>query len=96
MTNEKKDEILWKTAQKRAAFKYHVLIYFIMNVFFWTIYYISLRTNTTPPQDRDMIPWPVYPMLGWGIGVLFNYVDVYKSRNSLAEKEYEKLKNKNL
>ena len=96
MTNEQKDEILWKTAQKRAAFKYHVLIYFIMNIFFWTIYYISLRTNTTLPQDRASIPWPVYPLIGWGIGVLFNYVDVYKSRNSLAEKEYEKLKNKNL
>ncbi|MEO8943681.1 MAG: 2TM domain-containing protein [Ginsengibacter sp.] len=94
MDIETKDPDLWKVAQKRAAFKYHVLIYFIMNIFFWTLWYISLRNNSTPPADRDIIPWPVWPMVGWGIGVLFNYVGVYRSRNTLAEKEYEKLKNK--
>jgi hypothetical protein len=96
METENKDPELWRLAQKRAAFKYHVLIYFIMNLFFWTLWYISLRTNSTPPSERDTIPWPVWPMLGWGIGVLFNYVGVYRSRNSLAEKEYEKLKNRNI
>ena len=96
MENEKKDQELWKTAQRRAAFKYHVLIYFIMILFFWTLYYISLRTNSTPIQDRDMIPWPAWVTVGWGLGVLLNYVGVYRSKNTLAEKEYEKLKNKNL
>lgn len=95
MDTETKDPELWKVAQKRAAFKYHVLIYFIMNIFFWTLWYISLRNNSTPPSERDIIPWPVWPMVGWGIGVLFNYVGVYRAGNRLAEKEYDKLKNEN-
>jgi uncharacterized protein (DUF608 family) len=65
-----------------------------MTIFFWTIYYISLRTSTTPPAERDAIPWPVWPMIGWGIAVFLNYRAVYKNTNSMAEKEYEKLKNK--
>ena len=95
MEQEKKDPELWKVAQKRAGFKYHVLIYFIMNFFFWTLWYISLKNISTPPPERlDTIPWPVWPMVGWGIGIFFNYLAAYRSGNSLANKEYQKLKNK--
>ncbi len=93
MESDNKDPRLWKEAQKRAAFKYHVLIYFIMNIFFWTIWYISLRNNATAPAERNEIPWPVWPMLGWGIGVFFHYLSTYRHHDTLAEKEYEKLKN---
>jgi uncharacterized protein (DUF486 family) len=94
MEQEIKDPQLWKTAQKRAAFRYHVLIYFIMNIFFWTIWYISLKNNPHPPAEINKVPWPVWSMLGWGIGLFFNYLAAYKSHNSLAEREYQKLKNK--
>ena len=94
MEQEIKDPQLWKVAQKRAAFKYHVLIYFVMNLFFWTIWYISLRNNNTPLNERDTIPWPVWPMLGWGIGLFFNYIAAYRNNDSLTDKEYQKLKNK--
>ena len=33
MKIENKDPLLWKLAQKRAAFKYHLLSYCIMNIF---------------------------------------------------------------
>ncbi len=90
-----KDPELWKIAQKRAAFRYHVLIYFIMNIFFWTIWYISLKNNSTPPPAKlNTVPWPVWPMVGWGIAVIINYFSVYKMNNSHVEKEYQKLKNK--
>ena len=92
MEQEIKDSELWKTAQKRAGFKYHVLIYFIMNIFFWTLWYISLRNNPTLPAERDSIPWPVWPMIGWGIGVFFNYVAAYGLHNRYTEREYQKLK----
>lgn len=94
MEQEMKDPELWKIAQKRAGFKYHVLIYFIMNFFFWTIWYISLKNTPSPPVTIDTIPWPVWPMVGWGIGVIFNYIAAYKSNSSMAQKEYDKLKNK--
>lgn len=36
-------------------------------------------------------PWPIWATIGWGIGLLFDYLEVYKFRNTV-EKEYEKLK----
>jgi len=94
MEQEVKDPELWKIAQKRAGFRTHVLIYFIMTILFWTIFYISLRYNNTPPAQRDIIPWPIWPTVLWGIGVIINYRIAYKNNNSVAEKEYQKLKNK--
>lgn len=94
MEQEQKDPELWKIAKRRASFKYHVLIYFIMNIFFWTLWYISLKNTPTPPERIDSIPWPLWPMVVWGIGVFINYRGAYKSKGSIAKKEYDKLKNK--
>ena len=94
MANEIKDPELWKMAERRAAFKYHVLIYFIMNIFFWTMWYISLKNNPDPPVRIHSVPWPVWPMVGWGIAVLLNYLSVYKIKETQVNKEYEKLKSK--
>ncbi|MEO6682367.1 MAG: 2TM domain-containing protein [Ginsengibacter sp.] len=96
MEKEIKDPGLWRMSQKRAAFKYHVLIYFIINLLFWTMWYIQLRNNATPYFERDVIPWPVWPMMGWGIGLIFHYLSAYTGNEKFAEKEYEKLKNKKL
>ncbi len=94
MEQDVKDPELWKIAQRRAAFRTHVLIYFIMNILFWTIWYLSLKNTPNPPTRIDKIPWPVWPMVGWGIGVFFNYLSAYRNTSSMAEKEYQKLKNK--
>lgn len=95
MQNEARDRVLWKKAKRRASFRYHALIYFIANIFFWTMYYISLRSSDVPVFDRSPVPWPVWPMIGWGIGLIFHYISAYSTSDILAEKEYQKLKNKN-
>lgn len=94
MELEKKDSELWKAAERRTVFKNHVLIYFIMNIIFWTIWYLSLKNNPSAQIKIDTIPWPVWPMVGWGIGLLINYFYAYKGNKTAAEKEYQKLKNK--
>ena len=43
-----------------------------------------------------MLPWPIFPMLGWGIGLAIQYMKAYHifGESSLEQKEYEKLKAK--
>ncbi len=82
---ENKDEQLWKIAVKRAAFKRHLGVYLIMNAFFWLLWLWS-------GHDYGGPPWPIWPMLGWGIGIAFNYFEAYHGdKQTVAEKEYEKL-----
>ncbi|MBP9213262.1 MAG: 2TM domain-containing protein, partial [Chitinophagaceae bacterium] len=38
--------------------------------------------------------WPIWPIIGWGIGLAFSYLDAYESNNFFStQKEYETLKN---
>ena len=82
-----KDPELWQLAQRRASFKSHFIIYLIMSLFFWALWYF-----TGGRTYGNGFPWPVWPMLGWGIGVAFHYIGAYASpKNNAAEREYEKL-----
>ncbi len=84
---QQKDEQLWKIAEKRARFKKHLTTYLIMNSFFWVLWFFSEK------EYHGGVPWPVWPMLGWGIGVAFQYFDAFHNdKLTNTQKEYEKLK----
>jgi hypothetical protein len=85
-----KDPRLWEIAQRRASFKSHLATYLIVNAFLWALWFFTNK------EDRGSNwPWPLWPTLGWGIGILFHFFGayVYPEANSV-EKEYEKLKKK--
>jgi hypothetical protein len=88
---ELKDENLWRIAKKRADFKKHLYTYIIINGFLWAIWYV---TRGSQQEELSLVTaWPIWPTLGWGIGVAFNYVDAYhSSKEDSVEREYEKLK----
>lgn len=88
---EQRDEQLWQKARKRAAFQRSLASYFVVNAFLWFIWWF---TSGSRGMNREM-PWPVWSMLGWGIGLLFQYLNAYGgAKKDLVQKEYEKLKNK--
>ena len=51
---EVRDEVLWKKAKRRASFRYHALIYFIINLFFWTMY-ISVCDHPMYPRTIEAL-----------------------------------------
>ncbi|GAA4317884.1 2TM domain-containing protein [Flaviaesturariibacter amylovorans] len=86
-TPEGKDPHLWQVARRRASFRYSALTYLIVNAFLWILWALTSRNNYSG------IPWPVWPTLGWGIGLAFQYFGAYGSPagKDPAEAEYEKL-----
>jgi hypothetical protein len=86
-----KDKMLWKLAKKRVEFRRHLATYVVMNGFFWALWLF-----TDHKHEHEGVPWPFFPMLGWGIGLAFHFLGAYGytgSKLSSVEKEYEKLKN---
>ncbi|HEY1112851.1 MAG TPA: 2TM domain-containing protein [Chitinophagaceae bacterium] len=82
-----KDPHLWHLAQRRASFKRHLAAYAILNIFFWVLWYVTHEGG-----EPDGLPWPVWPMLGWGIGVAFHYASAYLATgDNTVEREYHKL-----
>lgn len=87
---EQRDEKLWQLAKRRADFQNSLLGFFVTTVICWVIWYLTagrLGINTETP-------WPLWVMLGLGIGLFFKFLKAYKTdKDTLAEREYEKLKN---
>ena len=86
---ESTDQQLWAIARSRAKFKRSLGSYSIVIPFLWVIWFLT-------SQDKDIyrIPWPIWPMLGWGIGLAIQYLKAYVIEvGSLEQREYDKLKN---
>lgn len=70
---EEIDEQLWQQAKARVDFKTHLTSYVIINAILWLIWLFSGGGHSHP--------WPIWPTMVWGIGLLFNYLTVYKYLN---------------
>jgi hypothetical protein len=91
---ENRDEKIWALAQKRVAFKKELFTYIVINIFLWVLWLITKNDKPEAREIYNNIPWPAWVTLGWGVAVALKYFKVYKTTgDTLAEKEYEKLKN---
>ena len=69
-----------KRLKKRHDFHAHVLIYLLVNTFLVVIWWM------TSPEGFF---WPVFPIIGWGIGVAMNAWDVYVS-DDISEEDIDR------
>ena len=77
-----------KRLKKRRDFHGHVLVYLLVNAFLVVIWAV------TSPGGFF---WPIFPMVGWGIGVVMNAWDVYFAEEIGEEdihREMERLEHK--
>ncbi len=89
MDTNPRDEQLWKAAKRRAGFQRNLVSYFVINAFLWLIWWFTTDSRTLSGHT----PWPAWVMLGWGLGLVFQYFSSYGgSSQDLTTKEYEKLK----
>ena len=59
-----------KQLKKRRDFMSHLLVYVLVNSFIVLIWAIT---------NSGGFFWPIFPMVGWGIGVVMNAWDVWHS-----------------
>lgn len=77
------DTQLHEIARKRVEFRVHLVVYCVINAVLWIIWFVT----------GGGYVWPVWPMAGWGIGVVFHYLFEYRPSRFLSEEEeYKKLK----
>jgi hypothetical protein len=79
------DTELHQLAKKRVEFRSHFLVYLVVMAALWSIWFFT----------GQHYMWPVWPMAGWGIGLVFHYFFEYRSSSFLSEEEeFRKLKRK--
>ena len=69
-----------KRLKKRRDFHGHLLVYVLVNAFLVVIWAV-----TSP----DAFFWPIFPIVGWGIGVVMNAWDVYFAQD-IGEREIQR------
>jgi uncharacterized membrane protein len=68
-----REEALASLGKKR-DFRTHLLTYLLVNGFLWLIWGVVYAVTDT------WFPWPVFPLFGWGIGLIFHAWDTYWRR----------------
>ncbi|HEX6333667.1 MAG TPA: 2TM domain-containing protein [Flavisolibacter sp.] len=77
------DKQLRELARRRVEFRRHLVVYIVTNSMLWIIWWAAGQGYM----------WPIWPMAGWGIGLIFHYLFEYRSAKFLSEEEeYRKLK----
>jgi fatty acid desaturase len=86
------EEEIYKTARKRVeekkGFLIHIVVYVCVNILLVVIWAVS----------GDGFPWFIFPLGGWGIGVLFHFLGVFvfsghtEWERRAVEKEAERLR----
>jgi hypothetical protein len=76
-----------KRVEEKKGFFIHFTVYIIVNIILVLIWAFA--------ADRGF-PWFVFPLGGWGIGLLFHYLEVFVFENlsnrAAIEKEAERIK----
>ena len=73
-----------KQLKKQRDFRGHLLVYVLVNTFLVVIWLVT---------DQHGFFWPVFPIAGWGIGVIMNAWDVY-GRQEITEEDIEREKDR--
>ncbi len=98
MSTESSDRDLYIEARRRVVarknFYLHFAIYIIVNAML-----IVIWATTDIKVAEVRFPWFLYPLIGWGIGIIFHFmaVFVFSAGNGwekrAIEKEMQKMKN---
>lgn len=89
---EQRDEKLWQLAKRRADFQDSLISFMVISTICWAIWYFTAGRRGV----NTGMPWPLWVMLGLGIGLVLKFIRAYKTdKDTMTEREYEKLKNKN-
>jgi fatty acid desaturase len=68
-----REQALRRLAKKR-EFRVHLLAYVLVNAFLWLIWGVIYFSA------GFWFPWPLFPLGGWGIGLVFHAWDTYGRR----------------
>ena len=91
MVNKMSEEAIYEEAKKRVKaqkeFYVHLAVYICVNAFLVLIWAFPAGGG---------FPWFVFPLGGWGIGIVFHALDVFvfsqRADRSAIEREVEKIR----
>lgn len=88
-----RDQRLWQVAKARTKFQGHLVTYVVINAGLWLLW--AFTTRPFEPRHHELLPWPVWATVFWGVGLAAQGLAAYGSlnRGERTQREYERLLN---
>lgn len=85
LTDEQRRQAIGRIQAKR-SFSWHVVVFVLVNIGFVAIWFFSGQGYY----------WPIWPMLGWGIGLIAHGLAVYGGMRPITEEQIQREIDKSL
>lgn len=86
------DEEIRELARARIGFRYHAAAYVLVNSFLVALWWF---TGTGGGMGGgDVYFWPIWPLLGWGVGLAFHAWGAYGRALDAVDREEARLRAK--
>ncbi|MDX1534876.1 MAG: 2TM domain-containing protein [Thermoplasmata archaeon] len=86
MNEERRRAEARELAEARYAFRWNLVLYLIVNPALVGLWYF-----TGPYLGNPVFPWPVFPIVFWGLGVAAHYWGAYRSGGDWITRETERI-----
>jgi len=95
MPTQMTDEEIRKKARERVqakkGFFIHLTVYLAVNSFLWVIWLVTMGGSLAGSAGTHVWQtWPLFPTLGWGIGLVMHFFSVFAFQGNWEENEVEK------
>ena len=86
------DDEIREMAKARVGFRIHATVYVLVNVFLVALWWFTGTGGGLGGGDAEF--WPIWPILGWGLGLAFHGWAAYGRKLDAVDREEEKLRAK--
>ncbi len=86
------DEDVHRLAKERVGFKQHAAAYVIVNSLLIGLWFVTGQIAELGFSWATF--WPVWPMLGWGVGLAFHAYGAYGPGHLAVAREEERIRQK--
>lgn len=86
------DDDIREMAEARVAFRTHALAYVLVNALLVGAWWVGSGFAAPTFDDRGAYFWPVWSILGWGVGLAFHAWGVFGGGKDAVAREEEKLR----
>ncbi len=91
--DEERREAAIKRIKEKNSFKIHLFIYLVINAMFVVMWGISHSAITVSPGLPTTYFWPIFPIVGWGVGLAIHGYNVYRGNHYTEEQIQREMKN---
>jgi fatty acid desaturase len=78
MTTDQRRELAFHRLKAKNDFRVHLVVYVIINAMLVTIWAFTGNVFTAAPGTPLEFFWPIFPIVGWGVGVAIHGYTAYR------------------